>query len=75
MRGATAPHDRHDRHPEPFDNLDEIAAYIGQDSPESAHRVIDEIHPTISRLLPSPHQGAAVPSSMGRPLRFIRFRD
>ena len=31
-------------HPEAFTDIDEIAGYIGQDSPEAAHRVIDDIY-------------------------------
>ena len=31
-------------HPEAFEDIDELAAYIGQESPEAAHRVVDEIY-------------------------------
>ena len=47
----------YDLHPEAFDDIDEIAAYIGQDSPEAAHRVVDEIYNAIGGLVPFPHQG------------------
>ena len=30
-------------HPEAFIDIDEIAAYIGQESPEAAHRVVTDI--------------------------------
>jgi hypothetical protein len=34
----------YDLHPEAFTEIDEIAIYIGQDSREAAHRIVDEIH-------------------------------
>lgn len=34
----------YDLHPEAFEDIDELAAYIGQESPEAAHRVVDEIY-------------------------------
>ena len=37
----------YDLHPEAFIDIDEIAIYIGQDSPEAAHRVVGEIYRTI----------------------------
>ena len=30
-------------HPEAFIDIDEIAVYIGEDSLEAAHRVVDEL--------------------------------
>lgn len=38
----------YDLHSEAFTDIVEIAIYIGQDSPEAAHRVVDEIHHAIS---------------------------
>ena len=62
-------------HPEAFTDIDEIAGYIGQDSPEAAHRVIDDIYRAIQRLVPFPNSGHRRPDLTSRPLRFIRVRD
>lgn len=56
-------------HPEAYIDLDEIAAYIGEDSAEAAHRVVNEIHQTIDRLLAFPHQGHRRTDLTNRPLR------
>jgi plasmid stabilization system protein ParE len=44
-------------HPEAFLDIDEIAAYIGEDSFEAAHRVVDEIYRAIQSAVPFPHSG------------------
>src|SRR5690348_5623351 len=62
-------------HPEAFVDIDEIAAYIGEDSPEAAHRIVDEIYRAIQSLVPFPHRGHRRPDLSGRPLRFIRVRN
>lgn len=62
-------------HPEAFTDIDEIAVYIGQDSLETAHRIVDEIHRAIENLVPFPHTGHRRPDLTNRPLRFIRLRD
>lgn len=62
-------------HPEAFSDIEEIAAYIAEDSPEAAHRVVDEIYRAIQRLVPFPHRGHHRPDLTARPLRFIRVRD
>jgi plasmid stabilization system protein ParE len=62
-------------HPEAFIDLDEIAVYIGGNSPEAAHRVLDEIYRAIQSLVPFPHRGRRRPNLTSRPLRFIRVRD
>ena len=62
-------------HPEAFDDIDEIAIYIGQDSVEAAHRVVDEIYRYIQELVSFPHQGHRRTDLTSRPLRFIRVRD
>jgi plasmid stabilization system protein ParE len=41
-------------HPEAFVDIDEIAAYIGQDSPDAAHRVVDDIYPPFRKPCPFP---------------------
>lgn len=65
----------YDLHPEAFTDIDEIAIYIGEDSPEAAHRVVDEIYSALQQLVPFPHRGHHRPDLTGRPLRFIRVRD
>ena len=65
----------YDLHPEAFRDIDEIAAYIGQDSPEAAHRVVDEIYHALGALIPFPHRGHRRTDLTSRPLRFIRVRD
>lgn len=65
----------YDFHPETFEDIDQIAAYIGQDSSEAAHRVVNEIHYAISALVPFPHRGHRRTDLTSRPLRFIRVRD
>jgi len=62
-------------HPEAFDDIDEIAAYIGQHSLEAAHRVVDEIYVALSGLVPFPHSGHRRPDLTSRPVRFIHVRD
>ena len=42
----------YDLHPEAFADIDEIAVYIGEDSPEAAHRVVDGIYQSIRKLAP-----------------------
>jgi plasmid stabilization system protein ParE len=65
----------YDLHPEAFSDIDEIAIYIGQDSPETAHRVVNEIYRAIQNVIPFPHQGHRRPDLTSLPLRFIRVRD
>jgi len=62
-------------HPEAFIDIDEIGTYIGEDSPEAAHRVVDEIYRAIQSLVPLPHRGHRRPDLTRRPLRFIRVRN
>ena len=62
-------------HPEAFIDIDEITAYIGQDSPEAAHRMVDDIYGAIQSLLPFPNSGHRRTDLTNRPLRFIRVRD
>lgn len=65
----------YDLHPEAFSDIDEIAAYIGEESPEAAHRIVDEIHRAIQNLVPFPQIGHRRPDLTNRPLRFVRARD
>ncbi len=64
-----------DLHPGAFDDIDEIADYIAQSSPEAAHRVADEIYHSIQNLVPFPNRGNRRTDLTSRPLRFIRLRD
>jgi plasmid stabilization system protein ParE len=63
-----------DLHPEAFTDIDEIVVYIGEDSPEAAHRVVDDIYQAIQSLIPFPHRGHRRPDITGRPLRFLSVR-
>ena len=65
----------YDLHPEEFIDIDEIAIYIGQDSHEVAHRVVDEIYGTIQNLVSFPQRGHRRTDLTNRPLRFTRVRD
>ncbi len=62
-------------HPEAFADIDEIAAYIGEDSPEASHRVLNEIYQAIRLLVRFPNRGHRRPDLTSRPLRFILVRD
>ena len=65
----------YDLHPAAFIDIDEIAVYIGEDSPEAAHRVVDEIYRTIQNLVSFPQRGHRRTDLTNRPLRFTRVRD
>ena len=62
-------------HPEAYLDIDEIAVYIGEDNPEAAHRVVDEIYNAIRNLVPFPQQGHRRTDLTNRPLRFAVVRD
>lgn len=51
----------YDLHPDAFIDIDEIATYIGEDSPEAAHRVVDEIYRAIENLAAFPGIGHGRP--------------
>ena len=61
-------------HPEAYDDLDEIRAYIAQDSPDAADRVITEIFVGMRSLVTFPNQGFRRPNLTSRPLRFKLVR-
>jgi plasmid stabilization system protein ParE len=65
----------YDPHPEAFTDIDELASYIGEGSPEVAHRMVDEIHSAIQQLVAFPQRGHCRPDLTDRPLRVIRVRD
>lgn len=62
-------------HPEAFDDLDEIRAYIAEDSPDASDRVVTEIFDTIRGLVRFPQQGYRRPSLTTRPLRFALVHE
>ena len=64
----------YDLHPEAFIDIDEIAVYIGEDSLDTAHRVVDEIYRTIQDLVSFPQRGHRRTDLTDRPLRFTRVR-
>ena len=45
-------------HPEAFNHIDEIAAYVDEDSTEAAHRVVNDIYRAIQRVVPFPNSAA-----------------
>ena len=62
-------------HPEAYDDLDEIRAYIAEDSPDAADRMVNEIFGRFRQLAQSPDQGFRRPNYTPLPLRFITVRD
>jgi plasmid stabilization system protein ParE len=57
-------------HSEAFNDLDEIRAYIAEDDPDAADRVITAIFDRIRALVAFPHRGYRRPNLTLRPLRF-----
>jgi plasmid stabilization system protein ParE len=57
-------------HPEAFADIDEIAAYIGQDSPEAAHRVVTRSTAPFKAWFLSRYRGRRRSDLTSRPLRF-----
>jgi len=62
-------------HPETYTDLQEIADYIAEDSPDAARRVINQIFDAIEALVPFPQQGHRRTDLTSRPLRFWRVYD
>jgi plasmid stabilization system protein ParE len=62
-------------HPEAFDDLDEIRAYITEDNPDAADRIVTEVFDTIRGLVQSPHQGYCRPNLTSRSIRFALVRE
>ena len=50
-------------HPDAFDDLDQIRAYIAEDNPDAANRVVTEIFRKIRGLVESPIKAIAAPTS------------
>ena len=61
-------------HPEAYDDIDEIRAYIAEDSPDTADNVVNEIFDRLRQLTPFPNQGFRRPDCTSLPLRFIVVR-
>ncbi len=57
-------------HSEAFNDIDEIRAYIAEDDPDSADRVVTAIFDRIRSLAGFPHQGYRRPNLTSHPLRF-----
>jgi toxin ParE1/3/4 len=62
-------------HPEAYEDINEIRAYIADDSPDSADRFVVEIFSAIATLVPFPQQGHIRTDLTYGPMRFIRVRD
>jgi plasmid stabilization system protein ParE len=57
-------------HAEAFTDIDEIRAYIAEDDPDAADRVVTAIFDRIRSLVGFPHQGYRRATLASRPLRF-----
>ena len=62
-------------HPEALNDIDDIRAYIAEDNPDVADRIVTEIFDGIRALVPFPHQGYRRPNLTSRPLRFKLVRE
>jgi toxin ParE1/3/4 len=62
-------------HPEAFEDIDEIRAYIAEDNPDAADRIVNEIFGRIRQLAAFPDQGFRRPNLTSLPLRFVPIRD
>jgi len=62
-------------HPEAFDDIDEIRAYIAEDNPDAADRMVNDIFDRIRQLIPLPDQGFERPNLTPLPLRFVPVRE
>jgi len=62
-------------HPEAYDDIDEIRAYIAEDSPDAADRMVNEIFDRLRQLTQFPNQGFRRPHFTSLPLRFVTVRD
>jgi toxin ParE1/3/4 len=58
-------------HPEAYDDIDAIRAYIASDSPDAADRVVNKIFDRLRQLTQFPYQGFRRPQFTSLPLRFI----
>ena len=62
-------------HPEAYDDIDEIRAYIAEDSPEAADRMVNEIFDRLRQITRFPDQGFRRSHFVSPSLRFVTVRD
>jgi toxin ParE1/3/4 len=62
-------------HPEAFNDIDNIRAFIAEDNPDAADRVVTAIFDRIRGLVGLPHQGYRRPNLTPRPLRFVLVHE
>ena len=62
-------------HPEAYDDIDEIRAYIAEDSLDAADRIVEEIFDRLRQLAQFPDQGFRCAHFSSLPLRFIVVRE
>lgn len=62
-------------HPEAYDDIDEIRAYIAEDNPDAADRTVNEIFNRLRQLTHFPQQGFRRPHFASLPLRFVLVRE
>ena len=62
-------------HPEAYDDIDEIRAYIAEDNPDAADRMVNEVFECIRLLTLFPNQGFRRPNFTRLPLRFVPVRE
>lgn len=62
-------------HPEAYGDIDKIRAYIAEDSPDTADRMVNEIFDRLQLLPQFPEQGFRRPRITALPLRFLTVRE
>jgi plasmid stabilization system protein ParE len=62
-------------HPEAYDDIDEIRAYIADENPDAADRLVNELFERIRLLAEFPNQGFRRPNFTSLPLRFVPVRE
>jgi len=58
-------------HPEAYDDIDEIRAYIADDNPDAADRLVTELFERIRQLTQFSNEGFRRPNFTSLPLRFV----
>jgi plasmid stabilization system protein ParE len=62
-------------HPAALADLHQLWAYIAQDNPDAADRLIAELHEAMRALVRFPHRGHRRPDLSSRSLRFWAVRE
>ena len=62
-------------HPEAYNDLDKIRAFIAEDNPDAANRITTELFDCIRGVVSFPRQGYLRPNLTSRPLRFKLVRE